>query len=352
MHCVTPSIPVSGAPDLSQPLLQVENLRTYFRTPRGTVKAVDGVGFSIEKGRTLAIVGESGCGKSMTALSILQLVPEPAGYVESGRILFDGKDLLDYTWAEMRVIRGSRIGMIFQEPMTSLNPVYPIGHQLTETMTVHGKSRDVANRRALELLERVEMDDPARIMRQYPHELSGGMRQRVMIAMALMNEPDLLIADEPTTALDVTVQAQILELLAQLQREMQMSMLLISHDLGIVAEMADAVAVMYAGQIVENAPASRLYRDPRHPYTRGLFASLPSRQRRGQDLVTLEGTVPDPASWPVGCRFAARCPDCFAPCPGTPPVLAEVAPRQEARCLLYDPCWPAGAVRPAAEAAR
>src|SRR5437867_4205044 len=240
---------------MAEPLLQVEDLRTYFHSPRGTVQAVDGVSFTLEKGRTLAIVGESGCGKSMTALSILQLVPEPAGYIESGRILYRGKDLLDYTVDEMRAIRGQEISMIFQEPMTSLNPVFTIGMQLTEALAVHDVARGkAAQQRAVELLELVNMPNPPQILRSYPFELSGGMRQRVMIAMALACDPDLLIADEPTTALDVTVQAQILELIAGLQERLGMAVLLITHDLGIVAEMADDVAVMYAGQIVESAP--------------------------------------------------------------------------------------------------
>jgi oligopeptide/dipeptide ABC transporter ATP-binding protein len=324
-------------------LLQVEDLRTYFNTPRGIVRAVDGVSFSLEEGQTLAVVGESGCGKSMTALSILQLVPEPAGYIDSGRILFEGKDLLDYRWEEMRPVRGKEIGMIFQEPMTSLNPVYTVGQQLLEAMQVHGVGEAEARKRAIELLERVRMDDPLRVLRQYPHELSGGMRQRVMIAIALANRPKLLIADEPTTALDVTVQAQILELLAELQREMKMAMLLISHDLGIVAEMADHVCVMYAGEVVESAPADDLYRAPKHPYTRGLFASLPSRRQRGKDLAVLEGVVPDPLNWPKGCRFTPRCPSKFEPCPNVHPLLApaEAAnPDQRARCLLYDASFP------------
>jgi oligopeptide/dipeptide ABC transporter ATP-binding protein len=327
---------------MNQPLLQVEDLRTYFHSPGGLVRAVDGVSFSVDVGQTLAIVGESGCGKSMTALSLLQLVPEPAGYIASGRILFEGKDLLDLTWEDMRVHRGKDISIIFQEPMTSLNPVHTIGFQLLEGMQVHGVSEDKARKQILYLLDRVGLDRPDRVMRQYPHELSGGMRQRVMIAMALANRPKLLIADEPTTALDVTVQAQILDLLAEVQREMQMAVLLISHDLGIVAEMADHVAVMYAGEIVENAPATQIYKDPKHPYTRGLFASLPSRQQRGKDLVTLEGIVPDPRAWPPGCRFAARCPSCFEPCPTVHPELRAVDGPQEARCLLYDESWPDG----------
>jgi oligopeptide/dipeptide ABC transporter ATP-binding protein len=331
---------------MTQPLLQVEDLRAYVKTPRGVVKAVDGVSFSIDEAKTLAIVGESGCGKSMTALALLQLLPEPAGYIETGRILYRGRDLLDLTWEEMRAVRGKEIAMIFQEPMTSLNPVLTIAQQLIEAARVHGTPTAAARKRALELLDRVHIDDPHRVMGQYPHQLSGGMRQRVMIACALMNSPSFLIADEPTTALDVTVQAQILDLLAELQREMRMAVLLISHDLGIVAELADHVAVMYAGQIVENAPAAEVYQNPKHPYTRGLFASLPSRQQRGKDLVTLEGIVPDPVRWPVGCRFAARCAERFEDCTRIPPELADVgqatangAPHL-ARCLRYEPCYP------------
>jgi len=334
---------------MSEPLLQVEDLRTYFTNPRGVIRAVDGVSFVIRAGETLAIVGESGCGKSMTALSLLQLVPEPAGYIETGRVLFEGKDLLDYTWEEMRVVRGREIGMIFQEPMTSLNPVFTVGSQLMEAMLIHGVGCDDARRRGEELLGRVGLEDPPQAMRRYPHELSGGMRQRVMIAIALANRPKLLIADEPTTALDVTVQAQILALLAELQREMGMAILLISHDLGLVAEMADDVAVMYAGQIVERAEADDLYHDPKHPYTRALFASLPTRGQRGRDLATLEGTVPNPAAWPAGCRFEPRCPERFEPCPHVPPLLEPVDGPQQARCLLHEPCWPAGARGGAAE---
>lgn len=322
-------------------LLEVKDLRTYFRTPRGVARAVDGVSFSLDRGRTLAVVGESGCGKSVTALSIIQLVAEPAGYIESGEVLFDGRDLLDLTAEQMRDVRGSQIAMIFQEPMTSLNPVFTIGRQVTEGLEIHGIARGKAAwERGIELLDRVGIEEPRLMMHRYPHQLSGGMRQRVMIAAALACEPELLIADEPTTALDVTVQAQIMALLAELQREMGMAVLLISHDLGIVAEMADDVAVMYAGEIVENAPAAQFYQEPKHPYSRALFASLPTRQQRGRDLVTLEGRVPDALDWPSGCRFEARCPSRFEPCPYTHPVLAPVDDRQQARCLLYEPCFP------------
>jgi oligopeptide/dipeptide ABC transporter ATP-binding protein len=318
-------------------LLQVENLKTYFHTPRGIAKAVDGVSFSVEKGETRAIVGESGCGKSITALSLLQLVPEPAGYIESGRILFEGKDLLDRTWEQMREVRGDDISMIFQEPMTSLNPVYTVGWQIEETMRAHGKNAATARARALELLDRVGIKDPSGALRQYPHELSGGMRQRVMIAIALANRPKLLVADEPTTALDVTVQAQILALIRELQKETGMAVLLITHDLGIVAEVADTVSVMYAGQVVEDAPTRELFKNPRHPYTRGLFASLPARNRRGQDLATLEGVVPDSAAWPKGCRFADRCKYTWESCHTIAPTFHPTGSDRPVRCHLYDP---------------
>jgi oligopeptide/dipeptide ABC transporter ATP-binding protein len=325
---------------LPEPLLQVENLRTYFKTPRGIVKAVDGVNFRVSKGETRAIVGESGCGKSMTALSLLQLVPEPAGYIESGKILFEGNDLLDLTWEQMRAVRGKDIAMIFQEPMTSLNPVYTIGYQLNEVMLMHGKGAAEATARAIELLGRIGLKDPQQALRQYPHELSGGMRQRVMIAMALANRPKLLVADEPTTALDVTVQAQILALIRELQQETGMSVLLITHDLGIVAEVADQVSVMYAGQVVEDASTRDLFKDPRHPYTRGLFASLPARNRRGQDLATLEGTVPDAANWPKGCRFEERCEYRFEACKDIAPKEKPADSDRPVRCHLYDPDIP------------
>lgn len=318
------------------PLLQVDDLRTWFTTSRGVVKAVDGVSFTLEAGKTRAIVGESGCGKSITALSLLQLVPEPAGYIESGRILFDGEDILNRSWTSMRNLRGKSIAMIFQEPMTSLNPTRTIGYQIHEAMTVHGSTAHLARARALELLDRVGLSDPIAAIRQYPHELSGGMRQRVMIAIALANRPRLLIADEPTTALDVTVQAQILELIRGLQRETGMAMLLITHDLGIVAEAAEDVSVMYAGQIVEEASTVALYKNPQHPYTQGLFASLPTRNRRGQDLLTLEGIVPDPVNWPVGCRFAERCAKRFKEC-SKAPLLRSLADKRSLRCHLETP---------------
>lgn len=325
---------------MSEPLLSVENLRTYFSASRGTVKAVDGVSFTVNRGETRAIVGESGCGKSITALSLLQLVPEPAGYIDSGRILFEGKDLLDRTWSQMREVRGKDIAMIFQEPMTSLNPVHTIGFQIREAMLVHGKGAAEAAERAVHLLKRVGLQDPAQALRQYPHELSGGMRQRVMIAIALANQPKLLVADEPTTALDVTVQAQILGLIRELQRETGMAVLLITHDLGIVAEVADQVSVMYAGQVVESTDTRSLFKDPRHPYSKGLFASLPARNRRGQDLATLEGIVPDAANWPGACRFAPRCAFRWDSCESIRPKLHPAGSDRPVRCHIYDPSIP------------
>jgi oligopeptide/dipeptide ABC transporter ATP-binding protein len=338
MRCVMRSIPACGVPNVTQPLLQVDDLRTYFNTPYGTARAVDGVSFVLEQGETLALVGESGCGKSMTALSILQLVPEPAGYIDGGRILFEGKDLLDLTWSQMRQVRGNDIAMIFQEPMTSLNGTRTIGWQLVEAMEVHDKaSGKAAQHRALDMLARVGLEHPTLVLRQYPHELSGGMRQRVLIAMALANAPKLLIADEPTTALDVTIQTQILDLMRDLQHELGMSILLITHDLGIVAKMAQHVAVMYAGQIVEYAPTPQLFHQPCHPYTRGLFASLPSRHRRGVDLATLEGVIPPATHWPLACRFEPRCPCRWETCSEMTPRMLGQMPGRAVRCHLYDP---------------
>jgi oligopeptide/dipeptide ABC transporter ATP-binding protein len=316
-------------------LLEIVGLRTYFRSPRGLVKAVDGVSVAVAEGKIRAIVGESGSGKSMTALSILQLLPEPAGYIEGGSILFEGRDLLELSWSEMRELRGSRIAMIFQEPMTSLNPAFTIGNQVREAALVHGKSKVEAADLALHLLEKVGIENPALTLRQYSHQLSGGMRQRVMIAMALANKPKLLIADEPTTALDVTVQAQILSLLREMQREYGMAVLLITHDLGVVAEMADDVSVMYAGQIVEDASVRELFKNPKHPYTKDLLRSLPSRGQRGQDLAVITGTVPDPTAWPNGCRYADRCALGRSICQARVPANLSVS-SAFVRCHLFD----------------
>jgi oligopeptide/dipeptide ABC transporter ATP-binding protein len=322
---------------MEEAVLQVQDLHTFFHTPRGILKAVDGVSFNVHAGKIRAIVGESGSGKSMTALSITQLLPEPAGYVDSGKVIFQGEDLLELTWSDMRHVRGKEIGMIFQEPMTSLNPTFTIGNQIREAAIVHGKTKEEAHSLALELLDKVGITDGAGMMRQYPHELSGGMRQRVMIAIALINRPKLLIADEPTTALDVTVQAQILALIRQMQKEFDMAVLLITHDLGVVAEVADEVSVMYAGQIVEDAPVKELFRSPRHPYTQDLLESLPRRQSRGKDLAVIAGTVPDATNWPVGCRYANRCRLVQPPFREVPPPMIQVSPTSQVRCHLYNP---------------
>jgi len=294
---------------MSETLLDVRTLRTYFYTDDGLVKAVDDVSWSIRRGETLGLVGESGCGKTVSALSVMRLVPEPPGKIVGGQILFDSTDLLQLPEPQMRRIRGNRIAMIFQEPMTSLNPVYTVGDQIAEAIQLHqGLSRRAAWDKAVAMLSRVGIPDPAQRVREYPHQMSGGMRQRVMIAMALSCNPDLLIADEPTTALDVTIQAQIMDLLAELQAETGMSMLLITHDLGLVAQIADRVAVMYASKIVEMAGVESLFAEPLHPYTQGLFRSLPRLGRRGDRLEVIPGTVPDPRQFPSGCKFHPRCP--------------------------------------------
>ena len=325
------------------PLLEIKNLVTAFHTPAGRVPAVDGVSLSIERGKTLGLVGESGCGKSVTAMSILQLVAAP-GKIEKGQILLSlGRgeesttaiDLVSLPEGELRKIRGGRIGMIFQEPMTSLNPVFTIGSQITETLHLHRQlSREAARARALEMLKLVRVADPERRLEEYPHQLSGGMRQRVMIAMALACEPDLVIADEPTTALDVTIQAQILELLADLRQRLGTAILLITHDLGVVAETCDDVAVMYAGKIVERAPADELFARPRHPYTIGLLRSRPEAAGRGEgQLKTIPGMVPPPQDFPSGCRFHPRCDHARLPrCTSELPELREITPGHFVRC--------------------
>lgn len=303
-------------------LLEVSELRTYFRTPEGILPAVDNVSFTIGRGETLAVVGESGCGKSVTALSILRLVQTPPGMYKSGRILFEGEDLLRKPEAEMRKIRGNRISMIFQEPMTSLNPVHTVGDQIAEAVELHqGVDRKTAMARAEEMLWKAGVPDPGARVNEYPHRLSGGMRQRVMIAMALSCRPRLLIADEPTTALDVTIQAQILELMKGLKKDADMSIMLITHDLGVVAEMADRVVVMYAGKVVEEAPALDIFQDPHHPYTEGLCRCVPRVDRPRGDLYAVEGVVPDPLRFPEGCRFHPRCPRAQAICSVEQPAL-------------------------------
>ena len=313
-------------------LLEVKNLQTYFFTGDGLVKAIAGVDFTINRGETLALVGESGCGKSVTALSLLRLVPEPGRIVE-GEIRFADLDILHMPEAEIRRVRGNRIGMIFQEPMTSLNPVFRIGDQVIESLQVHrGYDREKSTKIATELLHSVGLPAAKQRLKDYPHQLSGGMRQRVMIAMALACNPQLLIADEPTTALDVTIQAQIMELLRQIKEERNMATLLITHDLGVVAENADRVAIMYAGLILETAPVKEIYSNPVHPYTRGLLACIPRVGERRKRLVPIEGSVPKPGAGNEGCSFLERCNESFAPCRGEAPPLKELQPGHWVRC--------------------
>jgi len=315
-------------------LLSIEGLRTVFRTGSGEVAAVDGVSLGVAKGRTLGIVGESGCGKSVLSLSIMRLVPNP-GRVAAGRVMFEGRDLLSLPMANMRQIRGARIAMIFQEPMTSLNPVFTVGDQITEAMRAHDRSSSSAalKAKAIEALGRVRIPAPARRFDEYPHQMSGGMRQRVMIAMALACDPELLIADEPTTALDVTVQAQILDLLRELQAQTGMAIILITHDLGIVAEMANEVAVMYAGKVVERASGSAIFDDPQHPYTLGLLGSIPKLEETRERLLAIEGAVPAPFALPTGCRFNPRCVFALPRCTEIDPELQEVSASHFAACI-------------------
>jgi len=308
------------------PLLEVEGLRTWFYTRDGVVRAVDGVSFAVYPGETLAIVGESGCGKSVTSLSVMRLVASPPGRIIAGRIAFGGRDLLALTEEEMRRVRGNEISMIFQEPMTSLNPVFTVGHQIAETLAVHrGLTRAAAAARAVEMLRLVNIPEPGRRVTQYPHQLSGGMRQRVMIAMALACNPRLLIADEPTTALDVTIQAQILDLMASLKAQTGAAIVLITHDLGVVAEMAQRVVVMYAGRKIEEAPVAALFARPRHPYTRGLLASIPRLGEAGlaprKRLAEIAGVVPSLREEIPGCVFAPRCPHATDRCRNEYPPL-------------------------------
>ena len=318
-------------------LLEVKDLKTYFYTDSGVAKAVDGVTFSLDKGKTLGIVGESGCGKSVTSLSIMRLVDPATGRNEGGSIVFDGQDLLTLPEKEMRKLRGNRISMIFQEPMTSLTPVFTIGDQISESLKLHkGLDKKAARDRAIELLELVGIPEAGKRVDEYPHQLSGGMRQRVMIAMALSGDPELLIADEPTTALDVTIQAQILQLLKDLQEKLHMSIIIITHDLGVIAEMADEVAVMYAGDIVEKAPTRALFDDPKHPYTIGLMNSIPDINDHVSRLRTLEGLVPSLYDMPSGCRFAPRCQFCCPECEAHRINLTTLPDGRQVRCRRFE----------------
>jgi peptide/nickel transport system ATP-binding protein len=319
----------------AQELLRVEGLKTHFFTEEGVVQAVDGVDFVLRRGETLSIVGESGSGKSVTSLSVLRLVSYPGRIVE-GKVIFDGKNLADLSDEQMRLIRGDRISMIFQQPTTALNPVFRVGDQIIETLEIHQNLKgDEASRRCVELLTMVGLPDPQRRMRQYPHELSGGQCQRVMIAMALACNPELIIADEPTTALDVTIQAQILDLMRELREKVDTAIILITHDMGVVAEMADNVIVMYAGQVVEYADVRTLFADPKHPYTIGLLNSMPVLGQVRDELEVIPGTVPSLMNPPKGCRFAARCSKRFDKC-DQPPDLIQLDGGRKVRCWLYE----------------
>lgn len=326
---------------MEQPLLDIRSLETQFFTDDGLARAVDGVSYSLARGETVGVVGESGCGKSVTALSVLRLIPNPPGRIVGGEIRFEGVNLLDLSPAEMRRIRGNDISMIFQEPMTSLNPVFTIGNQIAEAVRLHqGLSNKEATNKAIEMLTLVGIPEPSRRVHEYPHQLSGGMRQRAMIAMALSCNPKVLIADEPTTALDVTIEAQILDLMRNLQSELGTAVILITHDLGVVAEMARKVVVMYAGKVVEQAPVETIFADPNHPYTQGLLNSLPSadlgkvaggQKRRLQEI---PGIVPSLLNLPQGCKFASRCPKAMAVCEEKEPPLEQVGAEHLSACWL------------------
>jgi len=328
---------MSVQPTTNHILLDILDLHTYFFTNEGVCRAVDGVSFSLRRGETLGLVGESGCGKTVTSLSVLRLIPSPPGRIVSGQILFHGRDLLAIPERQMRKIRGNAISLIFQEPMTALNPVFTVGNQIAEVFRIHRKmSRRAAFEAAVEMMNKVRIPEPRQRASEYPHQLSGGMRQRVMIAMALACDPDLLIADEPTTALDVTVQAQILALMEDLKRRTDASIILITHDLAVIAEVADRVTVMYAGQIVEEAPVRQLFADPLHPYTRGLLKAIPRLDADAkQSLHVIEGVVPSPLRFPSGCRFHPRCDVRVQACPQVEPDFLTLDDGRCVRCLLF-----------------
>ena len=320
-------------------LLEIKGLKTHFFTEEGVVRAVDGVDLHIAKGETLGVVGESGCGKTVTALSVMKLIAMPPGRIVEGQMLYQGKDLVTLPPAQMRKIRGKEISMVFQEPMTSLNPVFTIGEQIAEAVRLHeGLGRRDAMAKTVDMLKLVHIPNPERRVKEYPHQLSGGMRQRVMIAMALSCNPKLLIADEPTTALDVTIQAQILELLNELKAKLGMAVLLITHDMGVIAETAQRVMVMYAGKVVEEAPVRELFKEPLHPYTQGLLRSIPRidlAATKKQRLEAIPGVVPSLLNLPKGCRFTPRCPHAKPVCSEQEPVLKEVRPGHKVSCWLY-----------------
>ena len=320
-----------------EPLLQIKNLKTYFYTDDGVAKAVDNVSFSLDKGETLGLVGESGCGKSVSALSIMRLIPDPPGKIADGEIFFKGKDILKVTEKEMQSIRGNDIGMIFQEPMTSLNPVFTCGDQIEEAVILHQKlSKEEAKKKAIEMLKLVGIPAPEQRYNEYPHQLSGGMRQRIMIAMALSCNPELLIADEPTTALDVTVQAQILELINKLQKELGMGVIMITHDLGVIAEVSTKVVVMYASKVAEYGLVDQIFYNPKHPYTIGLLNSIPKLSKTKARLATIEGNVPPPTAYPKGCHFCTRCTFVIDKCWTEPPPAVEVEPGHISACWRVD----------------
>ncbi len=322
---------------MSDIVLEVRNLKTHFHTDEGVVPAVDGVDFNLKKGKTLCVVGESGCGKSVTAYTVMRLIPMPPGKVESGEILYKGKNLVKLTENEMRDIRGNEIAMIFQEPMTSLNPVYTIGNQIVEAIVLHQKVKPrEARQRAIKMLTKVGIPDAEMRIDEYPHQMSGGMKQRVMIAMALSCNPEVLIADEPTTALDVTIQAQILDLLQQLQSTEGMSILLITHDLAVVAEVADEVLVMYASKVVEKAGVIEVFQNPKHPYTQGLIKAIPQLGNRVDRLNEIPGQVPKPQNYPEGCHFADRCSHVMDICRQKDPGMTEVSTDHYVSCFLYE----------------
>ncbi|MBF0237912.1 MAG: ABC transporter ATP-binding protein [SAR324 cluster bacterium] len=319
-------------------ILQVKDLVTSFSTEQGTMCAVNGVSFDLRAGQILGIVGESGCGKSVTSLSVMRLLPQPHGRIEAGQILFKGRDLVSMTLEEIHELRGNRISMIFQEPMTALNPVHKVGKQIGEVLRIHGKTSTAqeTQKQVLELLSKVGIPSPEQRFHEYPHQLSGGMRQRVMIAMAIACKPDILIADEPTTALDVTIQAQILELLKTLQNESDTAIVFITHDLGVIAEMCDTVLVMYAGNVVETASVEQLFSKPRHPYTQGLLNLVPRLDRpRKQKLSVIPGMVPDLHELPAGCRFQNRCDWCQPACQSVEPMLEQVVSAHWVRCVRW-----------------
>ncbi len=328
---------------MSDVLLEVKDLKTQFSTEHGIAPAVDGVSFKLERGKTLGIVGESGSGKSVTSLSIMRLLQEPAGRIAEGKIIFKGEDLVKFSEKQMQEVRGAHISMVFQEPMTALNPVYTVGQQIAEVFQVRqGMKKKEARQKAIDMLRLVGIPSPETRVDNYPHQMSGGMRQRVVIAIALACNPELLIADEPTTALDVTIQAQILELMRDLQQRLKTSMIMITHDLGIIYEMADDVLVMYCGQVVESGSMKEVFKNMLHPYTEGLMHSIPRLSEEVEELSTIEGMVPSLYDLPTGCRFHTRCPYAKEICKQVAPKLVEVEPGHCSRCLKYTDAWKEG----------